>query len=118
MGKKNSRKKKKKHIPSIGALKGTLDITRSGVGFVIIEWERNKKPFGEVVEVLDVSNEHDFAMKEILLENGFPVAFPADVIEESERLPELIGEKEIKKRKDCRDLLTFTIDPIDAKDFD
>ena len=37
MGKKNSRKKKKKHIPSIGALKGTLDITRSGVGFVIID---------------------------------------------------------------------------------
>ena len=45
----------------------------------IIEWEKNKKPFGEVVQVLDVTNEHDFAMQEILLENGFPVNFPSDV---------------------------------------
>jgi ribonuclease R len=84
----------------------------------ITQWERNKKPSGEVVQVLDVNNEHDFAMKEILLENSFPVSFPDDVIEESERLPDVIDEKEISRRKDCRDILTFTIDPIDAKDFD
>lgn len=84
----------------------------------ITQWERNKKPSGEVVQVLDVSNEHDFAMKEILLENGFPIPFPDDAIEEAERLPDIISEKEIGKRKDCRGMLTFTIDPIDAKDFD
>jgi len=84
----------------------------------ITEWEKNKKPSGEVVQVLDVSNEHDFAMKEILLENGFPVSFPPDVIEESERISDVISEKEISNRKDCRGVLTFTIDPIDAKDFD
>jgi len=84
----------------------------------ITQWEKSKKPSGEVVQVLDVNNEHDFAMKEILLENGFPVTFPDDVIEESERLPHIINDKEIGRRKDCRDILTFTIDPIDAKDFD
>jgi ribonuclease R len=84
----------------------------------ITQWEKSKKPSGEVVQVLDVNNEHDFAMKEILLENGFPVTFPDDVVEESERLPDIINDKEIGRRKDCRDILTFTIDPIDAKDFD
>lgn len=84
----------------------------------ITQWEKNKKPSGEVVQVLDVSNEHDFAMKEILLENGFPVTFPDDVTEESGRLPDIISKDEISKRKDCRDILTVTIDPIDAKDFD
>ncbi len=84
----------------------------------ITVWEKNKKPSGEVIQILDVSNEHDFAMKEILIENGFAVSFPDDVIEESERLPDLISEDEIGKRKDCREILTITIDPIDAKDFD
>ncbi|MGB8190916.1 MAG: ribonuclease R, partial [Chitinophagaceae bacterium] len=55
----------------------------------ITQWERNKKPSGEVVQVLDVTNEHDFAMKEILLENGFSVVFPDDVIEEAGRLPDI-----------------------------
>ena len=84
----------------------------------ITQWERNKKPSGEVVQVLNVNNEHDFAMKEILLENGFPVTFPDEVVEESERLPDVISNNEIERRKDCRGILTFTIDPIDAKDFD
>src|SRR4029079_10025807 len=44
--------------------------------------------------------------------------FPPDVIEESERISDVISEKEISNRKDCRGVLTFTIDPIDAKDFD
>jgi ribonuclease R len=84
----------------------------------ITQWEKNKKPSGEVVQVLDVSNEHDFAMKEILLENGFSVSFPDDVVEESGRLPDIINDEEVGKRKDCRGILTVTIDPIDAKDFD
>ncbi|HYF31128.1 MAG TPA: ribonuclease R [Chitinophagaceae bacterium] len=84
----------------------------------ITQWEKNKKPSGEVVQVLDVTNEHDFAMKEILIENGFPIPFPDDAIEEAGRLPDIISEQEIARRKDCRGVLTFTIDPIDAKDFD
>lgn len=84
----------------------------------IVEWEKNKKPQGLVIQVLDKGDENDTAMKELLLENGFPIFFPEDVIEESERLPDLIASDEIKKRKDIRDILTFTIDPVDAKDFD
>ena len=84
----------------------------------VVEWEKNKKPQGEVIQVLDQGDENDRAMKEILLENGFPLFFPEDVTEQSERLPDLIAADEIAKRKDIRDILTFTIDPVDAKDFD
>jgi ribonuclease R len=103
------------YIP-LAQLNGATD--KDKVVVRITQWERNKKPSGEVVQVLDVNNEHDFAMKEILLENSFPVSFPDEVIEESERLPDVIDNAEISRRKDCRGILTFTIDPIDAKDFD
>lgn len=84
----------------------------------IVEWEKNKKPQGEVIQIMDKGDDNDKAMKEILLENGFPIFFPENVIEESERLPDIISAAEIGIRKDIRDLLTFTIDPVDAKDFD
>ncbi|HTQ66660.1 MAG TPA: ribonuclease R [Puia sp.] len=84
----------------------------------IVEWERNRKPQGEVIQVMNSADENDRAMKEILLENGFPIFFPENVLEESERLPEIIGETEIARRRDARNILTFTIDPADAKDFD
>lgn len=84
----------------------------------ITEWERQKKPIGAVVQVMEAGDEGDMAMKEILMENGFPLFFPENVIEESERIPDTISPDEISKRKDCRDILTFTIDPLDAKDFD
>jgi ribonuclease R len=84
----------------------------------ITEWEKQKKPQGTVVQVMAASDEGDMAMKEILMENGFPLFFPENVLEESERIPDTISHDEISKRKDVRDILTFTIDPVDAKDFD
>jgi ribonuclease R len=84
----------------------------------IIEWEKNKKPMGEVIQVMDPEDVNDQAMKEILMENGFPLFFPEDVIEESARIPDVVPASEIAKRKDFREVLTFTIDPLDAKDFD
>jgi ribonuclease R len=84
----------------------------------ITEWEKNKKPQGEVIQVMDKSDVNDLAMKDILLENGFPIFFPENVLEESERLPDVIAAAEIARRKDLRSTLTFTIDPVDAKDFD
>ena len=85
----------------------------------ITEWEQStgKRPMGEVVTVLS-EDSNDVAMKEILLENGFPLEFPEAALEEASRIPDTISEKEIGKRRDFRNILTFTIDPIDAKDFD
>src|SRR6476660_6507877 len=85
----------------------------------LLKWDQdNKKPVGEVVSIMKAQDENDVAMKELLAENGFPLSFSDDAIEESERIPEVISKSEIKKRLDCREILTFTIDPVDAKDFD
>lgn len=85
----------------------------------ITNWNNsNKKPEGEVLQILLAEQESDIAMKGILVENGFNIIFDDDVMEEAMRLPEAISAADIKKRKDMRDVLTFTIDPVDAKDFD
>ena len=221
MGRKNSKKKKNKHKESaVHFLKGTLDITRSGMGFVIIpeaetdilirpadfntalhgdtvririkpgggrrlqgevvevlnrkrtefigriemnknnrdgkgfaffiseagksmpdifipaenlngatdgdrvvvrmlQWENSdKRPLGEVVSKLDEENSNDIAMKEIILDAGFALNFSDEAMEVAARIPDTISENEIKNRNDLRSVLTFTIDPVDAKDFD
>lgn len=86
----------------------------------ITEWEQGgkKRPVGEVVTILNPEDNNDLAMKEILLENGFPLEFPDDALEVAARIPDTITEAEIKKRRDFREVLTLTIDPVDAKDFD
>ncbi|MEP7318950.1 MAG: ribonuclease R [Panacibacter sp.] len=85
----------------------------------MVKWEKgDKKPVGEVMSIMKAEDVNDMAMKEILTEKGFPVSFSDDVLEESERLPDTISTSEIKNRKDFREILTFTIDPVDAKDFD
>ena len=83
------------------------------------KWDKNdKKPEGEVVNVLLAEDVNDMAMKEILIENGFPLAFEKSLLQEAAALNEAITREEQRKRKDCRDILTFTIDPVDARDFD
>ena len=84
----------------------------------MLEWEPDKRPLGEVVAIVDEENSNDVAMKEILLQNGFPLEFPDDALEVAARIPDSISKSEIKNRKDIRGILSFTIDPVDAKDFD
>lgn len=85
----------------------------------LVKWDKeDRKPVGEVVSKLSAEQESDAAMKALLAESGFPLSFPDEVTEEAERIPDVIGKADITKRKDCRELLTFTIDPVDAKDFD
>lgn len=85
----------------------------------LLKWEKDgKRPIGEVVNVLDAENSNDAAMKEILLEAGFSLQFSDEALEVAARIPEVISASEIKKRNDVRSILTFTIDPVDAKDFD
>ena len=110
-----------KPMPDIYIPKQNLNGAKDNDRVIVrmIEWETGgKRPLGEVVSVLDKEDSNDVAMKEILLENGFPLEFPAEAMEEAARIPDQIPNSEIKKRKDVRDILTFTIDPVDAKDFD
>jgi ribonuclease R len=85
----------------------------------LIEWGKgDKKPVGEVVSLMEAGDENDGAMKELLAEAGFPLSFTKEVMDEAMLLSDTISDVEVSKRKDCRDILTFTIDPVDAKDFD
>ena len=85
----------------------------------LVKWDKeDKKPVGAIVSIMQPEDENDAAMKELLAQAGFPLSFPEDVLEEAARLMDVLDSEEIKKRKDCRDILTFTIDPVDAKDFD
>jgi len=84
-----------------------------------LNWESSsKKPEGEVISVLEAKNPSDLAMKEIIIQNGFSLEFPNPVLEEANRLEGSIDPNELQERRDYRDVLTFTIDPADAKDFD
>ena len=83
------------------------------------DWPGNSKnPFGEVLEILGMPGDHETEIHSILLEYGLPYKFPDNVEAEAEKISFEITEQEIKKRRDMRKDLTFTIDPKDAKDFD
>jgi ribonuclease R len=84
-----------------------------------LNWEKeSRKPEGEVVMVMKAKDRGDLAMKEILIQNGFALEFPPEVLKETAELGGAIDPKELANRKDYRSVLTFTIDPADAKDFD
>lgn len=83
----------------------------------IKDWPEGRNPFGEIVRVLGKSGDHEVEMTSIMAEFGLPMGFPNEVKAEADKLDEGI-EKEVKHRRDFRDILTFTIDPDTAKDFD
>ncbi len=85
----------------------------------IEDWPaRADSPFGKVVNVLGKPGEHDTEIHAILAEYGLPAEFPIEVETYAQKIDTSITAKEIAKRRDMRDTLTFTIDPKDAKDFD
>lgn len=85
----------------------------------LVKWAKgDRKPEGEVLNVIKAEDEADMAMKEILLEGGFPISFELALQKEAAKMSGKITREELSKRKDFRDILTFTIDPVDAKDFD
>jgi ribonuclease R len=85
----------------------------------IVDWPLHaKNPFGEVVTVLGRPGENQVEMHAIMLDFNLPFEFPQEVVDAANAIPMEIEEEEIKKRRDFRQITTFTIDPVDAKDFD
>jgi len=82
-------------------------------------WPKSSKnPYGEVIEVLGKPGSNDTEMISILVNNGIDYKFPQEVLAEAETVGIELDESDFKNRKDFRDVTTFTIDPVDAKDFD
>lgn len=85
----------------------------------ITDWpERAKNPIGKVIEILGDVGNNETEMHAILAEYGLPYKYPTDVEQAAEKIDAGITEEEIAKRRDFRKTITFTIDPVDAKDFD
>lgn len=85
-------------------------------------WNKEKSlPEGEVTEILGAVGDHEVEMRALLLRGGFEANFPVEVEQEAKELEEK-GQELLKAgiegRKDMRGIPTFTIDPVDAKDFD
>ena len=84
-----------------------------------IEWPKKaKNPIGKVIKVFGESGEHLSEINSIMSEYNLNQNFPKQVLIDVNNISDKISPIDIKKRKDYRDILTFTIDPDDAKDFD
>lgn len=85
----------------------------------IIEWpEGAKNPLGEVIDILGKAGDNNTEMHAILAEFGLPYTYPEKVEEAANRIPAEITDEDRAGREDFRGVVTFTIDPKDAKDFD
>lgn len=83
------------------------------------DWPENAdSPYGKVLKVLGKPGEHNTEIHAILADYGLPYEFPHEVEAFANKIDTTITKEEIAKRRDMRDVLTFTIDPKDAKDFD
>ncbi len=104
------------HVPADKLAGATLE---DKVLIRMMHWlASDNMPEGEVVEILGKAGDNNTEMKAILRTQGFADHFPPEVEAEAAAIPEEISDEEIAKRRDFRRVLTFTIDPDNAQDFD
>ncbi len=85
----------------------------------LIDWPIDQRnPIGKVVDILGREGDNNAEMNAILAEFGLPYVYPEAVEQAARTLSTEITDAEIARREDFRNVTTFTIDPVDAKDFD
>ena len=86
----------------------------------VVEWPDtpDRNPVGKVIDILGAAGENNTEMHAILAESGLPYSYPENVEQAAEQISSDITEAALAGREDFRDVVTFTIDPHDAKDFD
>ncbi len=111
---------RKVHSDIFVSLKNAKEATHNDKVIIeITQWpDRNKSPEGKVVRVLGKAGENNAEIHSIMAEFGLPFEFEEVVEKEASRIDDHITREEVKKRRDFREVTTFTIDPLDAKDFD
>ena len=104
-------------IPLSGLKKG-----RDGEKAVVkvVEWPDtpDRNPVGKVIDILGAAGENNTEMHAILAEYGLPYSYPENVEQAADQIPSEISDEALAGREDVRNVVTFTIDPRDAKDFD
>lgn len=98
------------------ALDGLVDFDRVVVEITHWKQKPGDKMQGRVVRTLGQEKTINMEMESILAGAGFPLDFPSAVLHEASEIVE--HEYDLEERKDFREITTFTIDPVDAKDFD
>ena len=89
------------------------------VAAVVDGWKKGATiPYGHIVDILGEPGENDTEMHAILAEYALPYRFEDDVENAADHISEEITAADLAGRRDFRNILTFTIDPADAKDFD
>lgn len=89
------------------------------VAAVVDGWDKGfTAPYGHVVDILGMPGENETEMHAILSEFGLPYRFEKSVENAADSISEVITDQDRAHRRDFRKVLTFTIDPTDAKDFD
>ena len=87
----------------------------------LVKWDDSRKdPEGEILKVIGKKGEHETEMQAIVLSHNFDTNFPSEVEKEAKEIGrhKNISAGDVAKRKDIRNITTFTIDPVNAKDFD
>ena len=86
----------------------------------VVEWPDtpDRNPVGKVIDILGAAGENNTEMHAILAEYGLPYSYPENVEQAAEQISSDITDAALAGREDFRDVVTFTIDPRDAKDFD
>lgn len=80
--------------------------------------EKDKNAEGEIIEIIGSIDEAGIDMLSLVKEFELPYEFPEEVKKEAAEISQIVDEEEIKRRKDFRDRVIFTIDGEDAKDLD
>ena len=92
--------------------------TGETVAVEIKKWEKsNSSPEGKIVKTFGFEN-NALDSYSILYEYGLSPEFEEEVEKEAQKINKKITKEEERKRRDMRKEMTFTIDPVDAKDFD
>ena len=89
------------------------------VAVEITEWpHRSGNPVGKIIHVLGPAEENETEMQSILLSAGFPLTFSPEALDQAHAFSAQASAEELASRRDFRQITTFTIDPLDARDFD
>ena len=104
-------------IPLSGLKKGR---DREKAVVKVVEWPDtpDRNPVGKVIDILGAAGENNTEMHAILAEYGLPYSYPENVEQAADQIPSEISDEALAGREDFRNVVTFTIDPRDAKDFD
>jgi ribonuclease R len=81
-------------------------------------FEQHRLPSGHVTELLGEAGEPDVEVLGVIRQYDLPMEFPEEVLKEADALSDDLSPTEIKRRRDLRDRITFTVDPVSAKDYD